>query len=153
MCCTDCGKFVEQRQSRFGRCDACYRRMHRKLNKAKLNKKERAIRLRKYGLTPITWEALKKRQDNKCRICLEQFTGQICVDHDHITRRTRGLLCRTCNLILGYAKDNPFILSRSIAYLAHFKAIDAYMDCTFKDLMPIKGKIHVDVSPRNAPEV
>ena len=39
------------------------------------------------------------------------------VDHDHITGSNRGLLCTNCNFLLGYAKDNIFILINAIQYL------------------------------------
>ena len=38
-------------------------------------------------------------------------------DHNHKTGKVRGLLCSSCNLILGYCNDNRDILSRLIVYL------------------------------------
>lgn len=43
-------------------------------------------------------------------------------DHDHETGIFRSLLCATCNLMLGYAKDNAEILASAIEYLAKHKA-------------------------------
>lgn len=39
------------------------------------------------------------------------------VDHDHATGVVRGLLCSSCNVALGLAKDNPITLERLANYL------------------------------------
>lgn len=39
------------------------------------------------------------------------------VDHNHITMKVRGLLCTTCNLMVGYSKDSVHILQAGIEYL------------------------------------
>lgn len=39
------------------------------------------------------------------------------VDHDHVTGKVRGLLCRQCNSALGFAGDNPERLERLARYL------------------------------------
>lgn len=41
----------------------------------------------------------------------------LCLDHCHNTGAVRGLICRTCNLLLGYSKDNRQILQAAINYL------------------------------------
>jgi len=39
------------------------------------------------------------------------------VDHNHRSGENRGLLCDSCNLILGLAKDSQELLRRLIVYL------------------------------------
>lgn len=70
-------------------------------------------------------------QNNCCRICNRTFevesdgNRQWCIDHDHTCcpgalscgRCIRGLLCRKCNGLLGFAKDDVEILQRAINYL------------------------------------
>lgn len=57
----------------------------------------------------------------KCQICNKQFTlRQLVYDHCHKTNLQRGRICRSCNVLLGMAKDNPMILRSAIDYLAHW---------------------------------
>lgn len=61
-------------------------------------------------------------KDNKCEICkiemIKGITGNsMCVDHDHVTGKFRGLLCKKCNLLLGSANDDIQILQSAIDYL------------------------------------
>ncbi len=44
-----------------------------------------------------------------------------CADHDHKTKKFRGVLCNNCNLALGYAKDSPEILMALIKYLESYR--------------------------------
>lgn len=80
----------------------------------------RRHRLRVYGLTPEDYDALLAKQDRACAICREPCrTGDaLVVDHDHDTGAVRGLLCRTCNLALGYLRDDPDLIAAAAAYLA-----------------------------------
>lgn len=41
----------------------------------------------------------------------------VAIDHSHQSGESRGLLCRHCNLILGYAEDDAGVLDRLAAYL------------------------------------
>jgi hypothetical protein len=76
---------------------------------------------RKYGITEEEYEALKKKQKNRCAICGKRPVGrykELAVDHDHKTRRVRGLLCTaTCNRIIGMMKEDPKLLLKAIRYL------------------------------------
>lgn len=55
-------------------------------------------------------------QHGLCAICSEKMV-QPAVDHCHATKRVRGLLCRSCNVGLGFFKDDPERLRRAIDYL------------------------------------
>ena len=76
-----------------------------------------------YGLSREEEAALRLKQDGRCLGCSQPFTAvKEVVDHDHITDKVRGLLCRHCNWCLGHAKDNPKILRALAVYLeAHGK--------------------------------
>lgn len=76
-------------------------------------------RVRLYGLTQEAYDALFASQGKRCAICkTDKFNGVgPCVDHDHLTGKVRGILCVSCNSILGHAKDNVFALKAAIDYL------------------------------------
>lgn len=83
----------------------------------------RKWRLQLYGLTPDSYDALLDSQDSVCAIC--GSPGQLWaernlhVDHDHETNEVRGLLCRRCNLGIGYFVDDVGLLAQAIDYLKH----------------------------------
>jgi len=77
-------------------------------------------------------ERLLEDQRVSCKICASEFTTTkvqnqfgifkrraFDVDHDESTGLVRGLLCRPCNLLLGNAQENPFILANAYSYLSH----------------------------------
>ena len=66
---------------------------------------------REYGLSPVEQAALS----DVCEICGSSCV--ICVDHDHKTGKPRGGLCRECNLLISYSKDDPELLRKAAFYL------------------------------------
>jgi len=76
-----------------------------------------------YGLAPGDWEKLFVAQGGKCWIC-RRYKAKA-VDHDHSCcsgktscgRCVRGLLCGTCNGILGRWRDAIEVLLRAVEYL------------------------------------
>lgn len=69
-------------------------------------------RATRYGLTIADLEILDARET--CDVCPSEPTV---IDHDHLTGAVRGVLCRPCNLGLGYFRDNPRVLVSAITYL------------------------------------
>lgn len=77
-------------------------------------------RLRRvYGTTEAEYEAQLALQGGRCAICGREFDpGQRpATDHNHETGKFRGILCHSCNWILGYAHDDPATLASAIEYL------------------------------------
>jgi len=73
-----------------------------------------------YGIGVKEYERILTSQSNKCAICdtPAPVSGRhFPVDHDHSTGKVRGILCHTCNHLLGYAKDSEKILLSAIRYL------------------------------------
>lgn len=76
-----------------------------------------------YGVG-IEWvENQYKKVGGKCPLCNNAMKlggvskGAAFVDHDHKTGKVRGLICFSCNHLLGYAYDNITTLERVIKYL------------------------------------
>lgn len=71
-----------------------------------------------YGLAPGERQAMVEAQGGKCAICAEALKPtRTDVDHDHVTKKVRGILCRLCNSMLGHFKDDPLRLELAIQYL------------------------------------
>lgn len=80
----------------------------------------RRKRLKLYNLNPRDFLELLEDQSYQCWICFRPFTKQRPphVDHQHAEPSIiRGLVCGTCNTILGLAKDDPDRLRGAAKYL------------------------------------
>jgi hypothetical protein len=112
----DTDKYREQRK--------VYWKDWRKKNIKNRREKERMWeRKRRCNLTPEQYDARIVEQCGCCAICLEPFyTNTPHADHNHETGEPRGLLCRYCNSILGYAFENQEILRSAQAYLQKWKS-------------------------------
>jgi hypothetical protein len=74
--------------------------------------------LSQYNISIETYNLLRALQLGKCAICNQIPTNTaLSVDHDHTTKRVRGLLCNRCNMGLGYFQDSQHLLGRAIKYL------------------------------------
>ncbi len=79
----------------------------------------------KHGKTKAERDAIWESQGSACKICRKKKPDQTeHVDHDHYDGKFRGLLCRECNLLLGYAQDKPSILLSAAKYLEQTVAYD-----------------------------
>ena len=77
----------------------------------------------RYGVTPEQIEEMSVRQNGMCAICLNKFISRtdMHIDHDHSTNQMRDLLCRKCNLGIGYFNDNPLLANKAAEYLNRWK--------------------------------
>lgn len=71
----------------------------------------------KYNLTLEEYQLMAEAQEFKCAICFGPPETMLYVDHNHVTNRVRGLLCRECNAGLGFFKDNVENLRRAARYI------------------------------------
>ncbi|CAB4217095.1 Recombination endonuclease VII [uncultured Caudovirales phage] len=80
----------------------------------------------RYGITRQDYIDMLTKQHGKCAICGEPETDidgrsgkvrQLSVDHCHITKKVRGLLCVRCNHGIGKLRDSIPILQSAIEYL------------------------------------
>ena len=83
-------------------------------------------RFRSYGLSKDEYNEMLDNQGGSCAICkrkewvrasITDNVMALAVDHCHDTGNVRGLLCRACNLAIGYFEDNIESLDEAIKYL------------------------------------
>jgi len=67
------------------------------------------------GLSAEDVKRLFEKANWQCQICHKKTS--LCVDHDHITGKVRGILCTSCNTGLGRFNDNIDGLQKAIDYL------------------------------------
>lgn len=85
---------------------------------------------REYGITLADYNALLRRQAHRCAICrrpeqVKYRNGEVrrlSVDHDHVTKTVRGLLCHRCNILVWAFEDNHTTLDAIKGYLDDFRA-------------------------------
>jgi len=108
-------KYYAEHKEELKVWDAKYRAEHKE--EIALRKIKQALR-RYYGLTIENYNKMFTAQDGICAICGQPPNGKnLFVDHDHSTDKIRGLLCRSCNMMLGGAKDSIITLTKAIEYL------------------------------------
>jgi hypothetical protein len=138
--CADCGKDYTYETIGGPRCRKCRNAFYQRKRKMLPPEEKRAIAYKAKGrpLTPEQFKAKVAAQGDGCAICGEMppdrpagrprgdgtraMTSGLMYDHDHATGMGRGLLCHTCNLMLGGARDDPALLEAAIAYLSEWKA-------------------------------
>jgi Recombination endonuclease VII len=86
---------------------------HRRATDPDFRDRERA---RRYGLSLEEFRAILERQGNACAIC-ERSGVRLYIDHCHVTRMVRRLLCGKCNTGLGFFGDDPDRLRAAADYL------------------------------------
>lgn len=109
-------------------------------NKAVVNTKNREWRAknpdkikdiflkRQYGISLNEYNRMLDEQAHACAICQvvdidhapAEYPGKsktLHVDHHHVTKKVRGLLCSRCNPLLGYARDSVGTLQGATQYL------------------------------------
>jgi hypothetical protein len=78
-------------------------------------------RLKKqFGISLEDYERMAKEQEGLCAICgkkQQEGIRRLAVDHNHKTKKVRGLLCWGCNGALGKFGDSIEMLKKAIEYL------------------------------------
>ncbi len=79
------------------------------------NKQKRIYQRYRFRLEEI--QKISKNQNHRCLICGKLPKKELVIDHSHTTGKFRGLLCRSCNYILGLSKDDINYLQKLIDYI------------------------------------
>lgn len=90
-------------------------RMQREPNRLLYNHR---VRLGRYRLADSEFQKLLELQREKCAVCGEKKS--LYIDHDHETGLVRGLVCQSCNILLGWI-ENP-LRAKAESYLQNFPA-------------------------------
>ena len=115
--CVDCPNPV--RKSGVVHCDFCHTAMlERQKQYASTRPWVKAAnhRLRYHGVTADRWVDMLFESGGRCGICKNFFMQTPRLDHNHTTKRVRGLLCHRCNAGLAYVEESGFA-EKAIAYL------------------------------------
>jgi Recombination endonuclease VII len=129
MLCMDCGTTTQNRGLRTSlRCGPCWqlsRRFKRDATTEEMKLRERWSRFRSQSGSDIDWptfQELAKRE--VCDACGQRETyvlhGKVkalTFDHCHERRIVRGVLCHSCNIAVGYARNDPARLRALAVYL------------------------------------
>lgn len=111
-------KYIQNNKEKIRAYHRNYRAKHRTAERIK----NRARWLMQYALSVQEYDEFLAIQGGTCAICRNPPDGKygkyLFVDHDHNTGKVRGLLCQSCNFLLGYAKDSTETLLRAIEYLS-----------------------------------
>lgn len=89
------------------------------------NKEKAKIKaiLTKYRLSQEEFKKILGKSGGKCEICYVSLYGleyKLNIDHCHKTNKVRGILCRNCNLGIGFFEENKKVLSSAIKYLKNY---------------------------------
>jgi hypothetical protein len=78
---------------------------------------------KEYKMNPADVTDQIAAQNGKCAAC--GMTRNLVIDHSHSTGKVRGLLCRGCNLALGFVGEDPKILASMLVYIEKWNAFQA----------------------------
>ena len=100
-------------------------KLWRKNNREKWRISQRASQRRKNCFPPELFAVRLAEQNGRCAICSVLLTNGLQssaanADHCHVTGMARGVLCKRCNSMLGYANDNQSVLLKAVDYLKSF---------------------------------
>lgn len=79
-----------------------------------------------YGITVEDYDRALAAQGGVCAVCrrperaIDKRNGnprRLSVDHCHVTKKFRGLLCGACNLAIGYFDDDTLRMRAAASYI------------------------------------
>jgi hypothetical protein len=76
-------------------------------------------RQRTYGINQEDYENMLNGQDGVCAIC--KNGSKLWVDHSHSTGMVRGLLCPSCNTLVGYIETHGNLIDKAKNYIKDFE--------------------------------
>ena len=138
--CSKCGTLKITLKNGASRCVPCHRRQGReyyRTSEYRRTLQRQSYVLRRYGLSMNELEQLLIEQNSSCAICgkhwrsclpakhtpyEKNFLHYLCIDHDHKTKRVRGLLCNGCNAGIGFFEEDDVRLASAARYVRRQRA-------------------------------
>jgi hypothetical protein len=87
---------------------------------------------RNYGISEAEYDAMLAAQNGGCALCGSPpkpggtgAASRLHVDHDHVTKRVRALLCTRCNIGIGHFCENPALMRAAADYVELYVALHA----------------------------
>jgi len=83
-----------------------------------------------YGIDADEYERMFDTQKGVCAVCGQPETvvhpvskkvARLAVDHNHQTGAVRGLLCMSCNMMIGHAREDAKRLLKAAMYLMRYE--------------------------------
>ncbi len=115
--------YIEKKTNKlYSRCKECEKeklKINREKGRCK-NSDRRKWLISNYNISLKDYGLFLLKQDGRCAICKihqNELNYSLCVDHDHITNKVRGLLCKGCNSGLGFFQDSKELLENARRYL------------------------------------
>ena len=97
-----------------------YSKKYYNTNKESFKKRSRKYTIIRHGITEEQYKLRFDEQEGKCVICgkhQNELKSALHIDHNHETKKIRGLLCMKCNRGIGYFDDSIEKLTNAIKYL------------------------------------
>lgn len=106
-------------------CVSQHQKDYRKKNPDKIKGYELKRKRNGFEITLEEYNEMVIAQGDICAICRKDpkviFTDikhqSLMIDHNHLTKEIRGLLCANCNLALGHLKEDEDIIWNMLEYL------------------------------------
>jgi hypothetical protein len=122
----------EKKYGARGKCTLCYNKWLRAVNpeynmasiiasNAARNKpngkrsRDSSLLKQRYGISLEQKEKMANDQQHTCKICKEP--KKLVVEHNHFSKRVRGLTCHKCNNLIATIENNINLLPDVMRYL------------------------------------
>ena len=109
-----------------GECKICSNKNRIKLretNPTEYSRRNQKYNLKRlYNLTIVQRKEMYISQNGCCAICGKPIPyNDMQTDHNHVTNQNRGLICKPCNLGIGFLDENTETLQNAIIYLNQYE--------------------------------
>jgi len=123
--CRPCRKKYRRQKEVKARTSA-YNKKYAADNPELMKQKDRKNMLKRFwNMTSEQYNEMLKAQNGTCALCDRTESSpnkSLCIDHDHITGKIRGLLCDNHNRAMGLFKDSIEDLEKAVEYLKKHKS-------------------------------